>query len=286
MRSTWDCLLENVGEWRGSFARVDGQGQLLSEHPSITRLSAIDGGKTIDQRVQQFAPTPDGHFPDPDNTPLVKDLHLTYSSVGRGCLALETGAFSQGSMQLGPFSEFGAELGLVAHPRRLRVVIRYDKDAQLMPISLIREGLHPDTTPDDRQRLSPADLLAALPGRWDGKSYTVYPDLRPATEGESRLEIQRSGDRLVQVLQFGNQSIGSDAKIMGDRLEFAAGNVTVLLLADGASATFPTKLQLRHPLFLEAGWLIEPNLRQRLIRRYDDRGAWQSLTLVIERRMA
>lgn len=286
MRSTWDCLLENVGEWRGSFAQVDSQGQWLQDNPSITHLRAIDGGKTIDQRVQQFAPTPDGQFPDPNNAPLLKDLHLTYSSVGQGFLALETGAFSQGSMQLGPFSEFGAELGLVARPRRLRVVIRYDKDAQLMPISLIREGLHPDTAPGNRNQLSPADLLAALPGTWEGQSYTVYPDWQPATEGASRLEIQRSGDRLTQVLQFGDRSIRSEACIVGDRLEFTAGNVTVLLMADGASATFPTELKFRQPLFLEAGWLIEPNLRQRLIRRYDDRGAWQSLTLVIERRVA
>jgi hypothetical protein len=40
------------------------------------------------------------------------------------------------------------------------------------------------------------------------------------------------------------------------------------------------------PFLLEAGWLISDNLRQRLIRRYDERGGWVSLTLVTERKIS
>jgi hypothetical protein len=57
------------------------------------------------------------------------------------------------------------------------------------------------------------------------------------------------------------------------------------LLPDGASATSPLKVQLRQPLFLEAGWLIQSNLRQRMIRSYNDKGEWASLTLVTEERV-
>ncbi|MEB3117816.1 MAG: DUF3598 family protein [Limnothrix sp.] len=286
MRSTWDCLLENVGEWYGSFATVDDQGQLLSDRPSITSITPLEGGKTIYQRVRQFAPTADGQFPEIETAAPVQDLELTYSNLGRGFLALETGAFSQGSMQLGPFSEFGAELGLVARPLRVRVVIRYDKAAQLMPLSLIRETLDPMPTLPPGEPLTPEALLTALPGVWQGQWVTVYPDFQPAQTGMSHLEVRRSGDRLVQTLKFGNQAIGSDAAIVGNRLEFRAGNSTVLLLPNGISATFPTQLNYRQPLFLEAGWLINPNLRQRLIRSYDAQGAWASLTLVTEERVA
>ena len=211
MRSTWDCLLENVGEWYGSFATVDDQGQLLSDRPSITSITPLEGGKTIHQRVRQFAPTADGQFPEIETAAPVQDLELTYSNLGRGFLALETGAFSQGSMQLGPFSEFGAELGLVARPLRVRVVIRYDKAAQLMPLSLIRETLDPMPTLPPGEPLTPEALLTALPGVWQGQWVTVYPDFQPAQTGMSHLEVRRSGDRLVQTLKFGNQAIGSDA---------------------------------------------------------------------------
>ncbi|MHC5830307.1 MAG: DUF3598 family protein, partial [Nostoc sp.] len=47
----------------------------------------------------------------------------------------------------------------------------------------------------------------------------------------------------------------------------------------------PLKVQLRQPLFLEVGWLIQPNLRQRMIRSYNDKGEWVSLTLVSEERV-
>jgi hypothetical protein len=165
-------------------------------------------------------------------------------------------------------------------------VIRYDKAAQLMPLSLIRETLDPMPTLPPGQPLTPEALLTALPGVWQGQWVTVYPDFQPAQTGMSHLEVRRSGDRLVQTLKFGNQAIGSDAAIVGNRLEFRAGNSTVLLLPNGISATFPTQLNYRQPLFLEAGWLINPNLRQRLIRSYDAQGAWASLTLVTEQRVA
>ncbi len=57
------------------------------------------------------------------------------------------------------------------------------------------------------------------------------------------------------------------------------------MLPDGASATSPLKVQLRQPLFLEAGWLIQPNMRQRMIRSYNDKGEWVSLTLVTEEKV-
>jgi hypothetical protein len=44
-------------------------------------------------------------------------------------------------------------------------------------------------------------------------------------------------------------------------------------------------MQLRQSFILEVGWLIEPNLRQRMIRSYSDKGEWVSLTLVTERRV-
>ena len=45
-------------------------------------------------------------------------------------------------------------------------------------------------------------------------------------------------------------------------------------------------LELRKPVFFEAGWLVEPDLRFRMIRSYNDRGEWISLTLIKERKIS
>ncbi|WP_407674216.1 hypothetical protein [Nodularia harveyana] len=47
--------------------------------------------------------------------------------------------------------------------------------------------------------------------------------------------------------------------------------VQVLLLPDGAYVTSPLQVQLRQPCFLEVGWLIQPNLRQPMVRSYNNR---------------
>lgn len=84
-------------------------------------------------------------------------------------------------------------------------------------------------------------------------------------------------------------TISSRARIDGSILHFDQNSqnpVQVLLLPNGASSTSPLKIQLRQPFFLEVGWLQQPDLRQRLIRRYNDKGEWSSLTLVTERKIS
>jgi hypothetical protein len=60
--------------------------------------------------------------------------------------------------------------------------------------------------------------------------------------------------------------------------------VRVLMLPDGASATFPERIPRGKPFFLEAGWLREEQRRDRLIRRYGETGEWLSLTWVREQK--
>lgn len=294
--SAWDCLLENLGEWRGSFAQVAPNGDPIQETPSITELVAQDDQRVIRQRVRRFALPGDWVMRSPrhwnwealQQTPTDQDLQLELRSLGRGFAALGTGAFSQGSTQLGPFGDFGAELGLVDRPRRVRLVQRFDRHSQLEPLTVIREGL-PGHEPDVPQ-LAPADLLAALLGEWQGTAVTVYPDLRSPTTFATQLTLTQVGDRLTQTLQFADGGAGrtltSTADIQGDRLLFTDGPlpIQVLLLPDGISANCPLRVQMRVPFVLELGWLLAPNHRQRLVRRYDARGEWVSLTWVDENR--
>ncbi|WP_017318591.1 DUF3598 family protein [Mastigocladopsis repens] len=269
MRSQWEALLKNLGEWQGSFTRLSPQGEIQEDIPSIVSLDGLNNNQTIRQTIC-LGPN---------------EKVLEYSSLGRSVLFFENGAFSQGSIQLGPFSEFGAEFGLIYENHRLRLIQLFDKNLQLDKLTLIREHLA-GTQPRQRPTLKVDDLL----GEWQGEAVTIYPDLRPPQSYPTKMQLQLdNAGRLMQSLTFGERTITSTATVKDSIIHFNQDpqkQVQVLLLSDGASATSPLKLQLRQPLFLEVGWLIEPNLRQRMIRSYSEKGEWVSLTLVTERRVA
>ncbi|MBD0335577.1 MAG: DUF3598 family protein, partial [Cyanobacteria bacterium Co-bin13] len=150
---------------------------------------------------------------------------------------------------------------------------------------LIREHLQ-GTQPQPRPPVTVDQLL----GTWEGEAVSAYPDWQPEDRVVTRLEIQQTGsDQIQQTLQFGQAPpIQSMGRVRENSLQFDQGSqpVTVLMLPNGASATYPTQIEAGKPLFLEAGWLIQPNLRQRLIRAYSSQGTWISLTLVTERKVA
>ncbi|MFP4120699.1 DUF3598 family protein [Coleofasciculus sp.] len=265
MRSQWDCLLQNLGEWQGSFTRFSPQGEPSTDTPTVVSLEGINQNKTVRQVIRRYPP---------DRA--VEETVLEYSSLARSVLFFETGAFSQGSMQWGPFSEFGAELGLIAGNRRLRLVQLYNKDAHLSQLTLIREKRAGTDTPE-RPPLTVDQLL----GEWQGEAITLYPDLRSPDTYSTKLTIERQdSNRLVQQLTFGVgasvQTLTSSARIDGAMIYFQDGGlpVQVVLLPDGASSNCPLTIKSGHSFVLEVGWLVEPNLRQRLIRRYSDRGSW------------
>jgi hypothetical protein len=107
-------------------------------------------------------------------------------------------------------------------------------------------------------------------------------------------------DQIRQTLAFGQGAtqarIETTGQIRNNIIWFEQGRqpVQVILLPGGGSITAPVQIKYRDDepggecgaFFLEAGWLIAPNHRQRLIRRYDHRGQWLDLMLVEEWRVA
>ena len=271
--SQWQRLLKNAGTWQGSFTQLSPYGEVLIDTPAEVALLPQEGGQAMRQEIRRY---PSEAAP--------KTTVLEYSSLNRTTLFFEEGAFSQGSTQWGPFSEFGAELGLISGDRRLRLVQLFDKTQALKQITLIREQLKGSHTPE-RSPLKVCDLI----GTWKGESITQYADLQPEQTQQTQLKIEDiGGDRLRQTLTFSQSSppIVSTGTLSGQTIQFSEGaqTIRVLLLPDGASATFPPQITPRQPLFLEVGWLLDTHTRQRMIRRYDAAGAWVSLTLVTERK--
>lgn len=275
MSSQWEYLLKNLGEWQGSFTRFSPDGELLEDTPTVVSLEGRNDNTSIYQVVRYLPP----------NQP-PQDKVFQYSYLSRSILFFDNGAFSQGSTQWGPFSEFGAECGLIEGDRRLRLVHLFNKEGKCDRLTLIREKLAGSNTPE-RPPLTVDQLL----GEWQGEAVTIYPDFRPSDTYSTQLRLERlDNNRLLQKLTFGTanqtQTITSTAKIEGSILHFDQSEMPkqILLLPDGASVNGPLLIQPRCSFFLEFGWLISPQRRQRIIRSYGDKGEWVSLTLVKEER--
>ncbi len=270
--SQWQRLLKNAGTWQGSFTQFSEQGQVLSDVSTEVALIPQDNNQAMRQEIHRYPAGADA-----------QSTILEYRSLSRATLFFEDGAFSQGSTQWGPFSEFGAELGFIAGKRRLRLVQLFDK-TEFKQLTLIRERMK-GSTATERPALKVEDLV----GTWKGEITTQYADLRPEQNQTAQLKIEKtSAHEIRQTIELRDMPpITSIGTVSDQVISFEGGSqpVQVLLLPDGASATFPTRITPRQPLFLEAGWLLDAQTRQRLIRSYDATGEWVSLSLVTEKKV-
>lgn len=273
MENNWANFLKNLGQWEGSFTSVSLEGELLNSTPSILNLEGLENNQLVRFRLRRFG---SGGYSEPP----ISDYAQEYRSIGRQNIFFETGAFSKGSLQLAPFSEFGAEYGFVDENRRLRFVQVYDKQGNLRDLILIRE-FRGGTDAQERRPLEISQLL----GSWQGTACTAYSDWRPSETYATSLEIKEIGNGLLQQqLRFGETTVTSKARIEGKKLIFEGGDISrqILLLPDGTSSNTPLQVKLRQEFFVEVGWLVEDKKRQRLIRRYNEKGQWISATHVIE----
>lgn len=272
MGTKWENFLKNLGEWRGSFAQFSLEGDLLRTTNSIINLESFDDQQAVLFRVRRFG---EGGY----DTPPTQDYQQEYRTLGRQILVFDTGAFSKGTIQVSPFSEFGAEYGFVAPDRRLRVVQLYDKQNEFQGLTLIRE-FRANTTAPERPPLSVDQLL----GVWEGQACTEYADWQNPTEYATRLEVRQIDEQhVIQTLEFGGQQISSTARVQGNQLWFEGEMPRVItLLPAGASSNIPLKVSHKKAFVVEVGWLVSPTERQRLIRQYDGTGAWTGSTFIRE----
>jgi hypothetical protein len=127
-----------------------------------------------------------------------------------------------------------------------------------------------------------------LLGEWQGQAITLYADLSQPNTYNTYLKIkQQDSNHIVQSLSFGDQTISSTAIIAGNKLLFENSGLPtqILLLPDGASCNCPLEVKLGHNFVLEMGWLLQPQIRQRIIRSYNAKGNWVSCTLVTEKKL-
>jgi hypothetical protein len=246
MASQWQNFLNNLGEWRGSFATLDASGTLVSLSPSILTLESEEEGRLVRFALRRWtadvglAP---GGGPAHVQAEPSKDMRQDYRSLGRQVVFFSSGTFCKGSPQVAPNTVFGGEFGFIDGDRRHRLVILYSEAGHLDQLVLIRE-FRAGSGAEER----PQTTRDQVSGRWRGEASTISADWPEPEVSPIEWEI-------------------------GD--EEAAG---LRLLPDGGFCRLPEAISHRQPFTLEGGWLPGEGQLERLIRRYDASGAWQSAT--------
>ena len=172
MSSQWDNFLRNLGEWRGSFDSLDGNGAVVESTPSILTLEQGAEERLVHFRLRRFA---GGDL----NGEPSRDMQEDYRSLGRQVVFFESGTFCKGRLQVSPGTAFGAEFGFVHGDRRHRLVQLHHDDGRFANLVLIREfraGSNANEWP-------PLDS-SQLQGQWSGTAATITadwpePDLEP-----------------------------------------------------------------------------------------------------------
>jgi hypothetical protein len=246
MSSQWHNFLQNLGEWRGSFATLDPAGRILEESPSILTLEAGEEDRLVRfglRRWPAHTPVAPGGGPLAEAGEPTRDVQQDYRSLGRQVVFFEPGTFCKGSLQVAPNTAFGGEFGFIGADRRHRLVLLYSESGHFDRLVLVREY-----RAGSQARERPATTVEQLAGCWQGEEATISadwlePEVRPC------------------------------------ELELAPGDLQELqLLPDGGFCRLPAQVSHREAFSVEGGWLAGEGRMERMIRRYDATGAWQLAT--------
>ena len=276
MSSKWQNFLKNLGEWRGSFTTINAEGQVVNSIPSILNLESFENDQLVRFRLRRFQ---HGDY----ESPPTSDTQQDYRSLGKQVVFFETGAFSKGSLQVAPFTPFGAEYGFVHADRRFRLVQLYQETGDADGLVLIREFR---SGSDARER--PALTMEQMRGCWRGQAATITADWSEPLHEQSQTEFTLSTPGHVQIhSELGELKTTQEGVMQDDRIVFdGADPRQMYLLPDGGSSLAPIHVSHRKEFTVETGWLRSPDEHQRLIRRYNERGEWISSTHLIETRLA
>ncbi|SBO44869.1 DUF3598 family protein [Cyanobium sp. NIES-981] len=276
MGNQWENFRRNLGEWRGSFANLDREGNLLGSTASILTLESREEGRCVLFRLRRYG---DGGY----DTPPLQDHQQEYRSLGKQVVFFENGSFSKGSLQVAPATRSGAEFGFVGHDRRWRLVQLHGESGAFESLVLIRE-FRAGSQAVERPALSPEQLV----GTWVGQAATVEADWPVPSQAECRTSIEAlPGQGLRFTTELGGTPEVLEGRLQGSVVAIGGSRPRQLnLLPDGGSSLVPLQVSHREGFTVEAGWLSSPTERQRLIRRYNDRGEWVSASHLIETRVA
>ena len=257
MASQWDNFLQNLGEWHGTFASLDTSGRPLECTPSILSLKQGEEERLVHFSLRRFGNGPDA--------PPTREISQDYRSLGRQVVFFASGSFCKGSLQVAPGTAFGAEFGFVAGDRRHRLVQLHSPEGAFESLVLIRE-FRAGSGATERPPMEAGPLL----GTWAGEAATITADWPEPDRSPCSIDIRPDGDGSLVI----HTRCGALEERSGSRAE------RLLLLPDSGYCLAPLQVSHREAFSVEAGWLPSPGRLERLIRRYDAKGAWISATWI------
>ncbi|MCS6802502.1 MAG: DUF3598 family protein [Chloroflexota bacterium] len=189
--------------------------------------------------------------------------------------------FTSGYLRLMENLPFISEQGIVVGERKRRGMVMFDRAGAPATLIAIRETRNGTLVDDDHAVVTVDDLL----GEWSGEARMVTAAGTEETALPARLLVRREDDRLQLVSAFGDNA-ESVAGTLGE------GSVR---LENGHRLVFlPGRILLGYPEQIPASgnraftvslwWWPEPTRLRRMVREYDEDGAWRRTLLTDERR--
>lgn len=251
MKTPIQCLALHLGEWHGLFSdyrpTAHGGWELVGQKRSLITFEALELGA-----IRQT----NAYYPLEGSPNPTSRQSWVYRDFSPGLRFFPDGSFSNGRLQLAPFSDFAVEQGFLWGDRKARLVQQWDAQGCLARVTVIleRRGQALDLVADFPS-VTQAQLSAALQGRWRGiaQSFSAVDSLPSETEVQFWGETE-TRDPLPGGLWVGGPDPLPIPTLHRDR------RFSVSL------SWFPEGPEGRHLL--------------RLVRDYDERGAWQRVTLV------
>ncbi len=252
MKTQRQCLALHLGTWQGLFSnyRPTAHGwELAGQKRSLITFEALDLGgirQTNAYYPLEGSPTPESH------------QSWVYQDFSPGLRFFPDGSFSNGRLQLAPFGDFAVEQGFLWGDCKARLVQQWDAQGRLVGVTVIleRRGQALDLAANFPS-LTKAQLSLALQGRWRGiaQSFSAPDSLLSETEVcFSEPDWISPWDPLPGGLWIGGPDPLPIPTLHRDR------RFSVSL------GWFPEGPEGRHLLHL--------------VRDYDERGAWQRVTLI------
>jgi len=213
----------------------------------------------------------------PGETPKIWE----YRNFAAGLCFFQEGSFSNGQVQLAPFSAFGVEQGFLVGDTKIRLVQLFDEQGRIGKIVWIREqrnslGLTTPTPP----------VAQGLAGTWQGLAYVMKGDSLQPEPLATTTHWHFATETVSRHTTIGSQE--TDIwEARGDTSVFVGHSYVGYFLPGGGYGLMPLELpQLARDksFWVEMGWQVNPEQCLRMRRTYNLQGAWENTMLICEQR--
>ncbi len=265
MKSQIQRLAMHLGRWEGVFADFSPDAKFIGQKESVILFE--EPAPNVIRQTNRY--------------PGCADKVWEYRNLSEGLRFFEDGSFSNGRVQLAPFSAFAAEQGFLYGDYKARMVHLFDTDGKASAVTTVQE------TRGSRQGPTPAhNSLEDLLGIWRGEALVLSPDWSETEKFGSELMLEKVGVQVRRQSKIGGHAVcesGTDedgfVNFDSYRMVFYPGNLL---------AISPWQLPIfssNKSFFIEIGWLIESGDSLRMIRHYDAKGSWEKTVLIKEQKM-